>query len=39
MRSILYSSQRRVALVDNRIVGVGDQISAGVWSRSSETRL
>ena len=29
VRSILYSSQRRVALVDNRFVGVGDQISAG----------
>lgn len=29
VRSILYSAQRRAALVDQRIVGVGDRVGAG----------
>ncbi|MGH7865335.1 MAG: hypothetical protein ACREQB_10115 [Candidatus Binataceae bacterium] len=29
VRSILYSAERRVALIDNRIVGIGDQLNAG----------
>ena len=29
VRSILYSAERRVALIDNRIVGIGDQVNAG----------
>lgn len=29
VRSILFSAERRVALIDARIVGVGDQVSAG----------
>jgi hypothetical protein len=29
VQSILYSAERRAALVDNRVVGVGDQLKAG----------
>jgi hypothetical protein len=29
VRSILYSAERRAALVDNRIVGIGDRVNAG----------
>jgi len=29
VRSILFSAQRRAAIVDNRIVGIGDHVTAG----------